>query len=285
MKGKTFLIISLVLALMLLASFTACKEATPPTPAPAPTLTPVPTQAPSPKPHVSAQGRLSYVDHASLIFGTSGKVSQVNVLNGDKVTNGQLLAKLDTSTPLELAMRTAKIDLEIATDKYRKITYPYDYRTFAFDVPAAVALTGDVQRELNEAVEAMQKSGKNPEQFSGEQYWDVFNCLKRAQEASLKARENLIRGYGADVFQSGVLRMTDFWTLRAAQLEMEKAQLALDKANDDLKKAVIIAPFDGVIAKVNVKVGDFLSPGNYATTIAIEIIDPSPWNLILWSMS
>jgi HlyD family secretion protein len=61
----------------------------------------------------------------------------------------------------------------------------------------------------------------------------------------------------------------------AAQLAVEKAQAALDTANYNLGNAIIIAPFDGVIAQVNVILGDFLSPANYATKIAIEIIDPS----------
>ena len=62
--------------------------------------------------------------------------------------------------------------------------------------------------------------------------------------------------------------------LNKVQLAEDKAKNDLDRARDELEKAVITAPFDGVIAKVNVEEGDFLSV-NYAATIAIEIIDPS----------
>ena len=95
----------------------------------------------------------------------------------------------------------------------------------------------------------------------------------------MRAKESLVRGYGQDVFESGILPMRDRWTVRAAQLEMEKAELALDKARDELEKAVIIAPFDGVIAASNVKEGDKLSSMDYATKVIFEVIDPSHMEL------
>lgn len=227
---------------------------------------------------VSADGNLSLLRHQKLTFGIIGTVAKVNVEEGDRVTEGQVLASLDT-TPLELAIRTAKIDLEMATDEYRKLTYPYTYSTFALDVPASVARIGDAQRELDEALEVMQELGLSREQYSWEQYWNVWHRLKQAQDDLVKARENLIRGYGQDVVASGILRPTDFWTLRAAQLQMEKAQLALDKASNDLEKTVIVAPFDGVIAVADVKEGDELSSMDYTARTIFEVIDPTAMEL------
>ncbi|MFC1907589.1 efflux RND transporter periplasmic adaptor subunit [Chloroflexota bacterium] len=123
-----------------------------------------------------------------------------------------------------------------------------------------------------------------------------------AQDNLTNARERLARGTGEDVFEDRLLAVKDFWTLRAAELEMEKKQSALDntkntlnkikmtveKARYDLEvtketldKAVITAPFNGIIAKINVEEGDFLSSTNYATTIAIEIIEPGRMELNL----
>jgi len=72
--------------------------------------------------------------------------------------------------------------------------------------------------------------------------------------------------------------MSDYWTLKAAQLNMEKAQLALDKAKDaldiakdELGKAVVVAPFDGFITKVNVEGGDEVFKG----TVVAEVADPN----------
>jgi len=230
---------------------------------------------------------LSYTaEPAFEIAGTTQEpltVEEVLVEEGDSVREGQVLARLDT-TSLEQAVKTAEravktdeIDLEKATDNYRKITYPYSYHTLNFDVPAAVALTSDAQRELDEAIEVMQELGQSREQYDWKQYWGVFTNLERVQDALVEVRENLIRGYGQDVFQTGILPMTDFWTLRAAQLDMEKAQVALDKAEDaldiakdELEKTVVVAPFAGFITKVNVEGGDEVKRG----TVAVQLADP-----------
>ena len=222
---------------------------------------------------ISADGNLSLPQYRKLTFGVSGTVTKVYVEESDKVTEGEVLAKLD-STSMELAVKTAGINLEIATDNFRKITYPYDYRTWALDVPTAMAHVGDAQRELNDALLIMQELGLSREQYEWEQYWDVWHSLKRAQENLVVARDNLIRGYGQDVFGSGMLPMRDFWTLREAQLEMDKALLDLDRAKDDLEKAVIVAPFDGIVATVGIKEGENLSSFDYATKIIFEIVDP-----------
>ena len=221
---------------------------------------------------VSADGNLSFLRDRELTFGISGTITEINVKEGDWVTEGEVLARLDTSS-LELAVKTAEVDLEIAANSFNEIAYPYTYHTFAFSVPRAVAAIGDAQREVNGALEALEV------ELSFDQYWEVWHELKKAQDSLVEAREQLARGYGADVFKAGYLPITSFWTLRAAQLGMEKAQLDLDEANDNLEKAVMLAPFDGVIAVVDIKEGDSLSSMDYATRTIVEIVDPRSMEL------
>jgi RND family efflux transporter MFP subunit len=221
---------------------------------------------------VSADGSLSFLQDRKLTFGISGTIAEVNVEEGDWVSQGEVLARLDT-TSLELTAKTAKVDLEIATNSYTKLAYPYTYSTFALDVPNALAAIADAQRELNEAVKSLEIG------LSFDQYWVMWQKLKQAQDKLTEAQQRLARGRGEDVFESGILSVADFWTIRAAQLGMEKAQLTLDKANDDLKKAVMVAPFNGVIAVVDVKQGDSLSAWDYATRTIIELVDPGKMEL------
>jgi len=239
---------------------------------------------------ITASGNLALSLKEDLAFEISGTeqepltVEEVLVEEGDTVREGQVLVRTDTTSleraikTAERAVRTAEIDLEKATDNYRKITYPYDYRTFAWDVPAAVALTGDAQRELDEAIEVLRELGRTREQYDWKQYWDIFTNLEQAQDDLEEVREKLIRGYGQDVFESGILPMKDFWTLRAAQLDMDKARVALDKAQDaldiakdELEKTVVVAPFAGFITKVNVEGGDEVKKG----TVAVQLADPN----------
>jgi len=221
---------------------------------------------------VSADGSLSFLKDRKLTFGISGTIAEVDVEEGGGVSQGEVLARLDT-TSLALAAKAAEIDLEIATNSFRKITYPYTYSTFVLDIPDALAAIADAQRELGEAVASLQIG------LNFDQYWQVWQKLKQTQDKLTEAQQRLARGQGEDVFETGILSVTDFWTLRAAQLGMEKAQLALDKANDDLGKAVILAPFNGVIAAVNVKEGDSLSSIDYATRTIIELVDPGKMEL------
>jgi HlyD family secretion protein len=221
---------------------------------------------------ISADGNLSFVKDRQLTFGISGTIAEVNVEEGDVVSQGTVLARLDT-TSLELAAKAAEVDLEIATNSYRQITYPYTYSTFALDVLDALAAIVDIKREVNQAMEALEIG------LSFEQYWQVLQALQEAQDRLSDAEVNLARGQGEDVFLSGYLPITSYWTLREAQLGMERAQVALDVANDDLQSAVMIAPFDGVIATVDIKEGDSLSAFDYATRTIVELVDPSEMEL------
>ncbi|MFC1940750.1 HlyD family secretion protein, partial [Chloroflexota bacterium] len=299
--------ISLCVNIFLLALLVACASMSPevtqtttpapPKPTPAPTKpTPIPTEAtqtptPSVPVSVTANGRLSFVEHRYLTFGTSGKIDQVNVSELDKVTKGQLLVKLDTSSleqavktaelevsNAEIALKSAEITLEQASDDFRKIAYPYSFKTVVLDVPEALVHVNYALEEIAKAVAALKT--EPPADIN-----TISSHLNKALDDLKNGRSLLKRGFGDDVFGSEYRPVEDFWTMRAAQLDRDSAQLDVDKAKndldkakndldtarDELDKAVIIAPFDGVIAKVNVKEGDILSS---ATFVAIEIIDP-----------
>ncbi len=225
---------------------------------------------------VSGSGNIEVSNEAKLAFGVGGRIDKIYVEEGDNITEGDMLTRLDTISleqavkTAELAVKTAEIDLELAMVDYREITYPYTYHTWAFDIPVSIAAIGDAQRQLKEAQEVLEIG------LSFDQYWEVWHNLKQAQDNLIEARGKLARGYGEDVFLSQILSIADYWTLRAAELEMEKAQVALDgakndldEANDELEKAVIIAPFDGVVASVGADEGDTV----LTTTTIIHLID------------
>lgn len=267
--------------------------------------------------YITATGNLAFSHTEDLCFHLGGTVAEVGVEEGDNVTQGQVLARLDT-TALELAVdtaelavdtselavrsaevelktiegniRNAKIDLEQTTDNFRKITYPYTYSTFVFDVPQALQFITTAQRKTGEAQAALQGG------LSDDQQYQVSRRLKEAQDNLMDAQQLLARGTGQDVFAAGVLAVKDFWTLRTTQLAVEKAQstlentktayekatVALDKskkerdrakkelkkAKDELGKALICAPFDAVVTKVSTNGGDEVKIGELAISLA-----------------
>jgi len=272
--------------------------------------------------NVTGDGNLSLPKHRKLTFDTIGEITGINVTDGDRVSKGTVLAKLDTTsldrdiTTAELAIAaaklavtsagvdlkltddaiaSAKIDLEQSIDNLRKITYPYTYSTFVLDVPEALVDIKDAERRVTEAREKLAIG------LDAENYWAIRQQLKDALDDLVDAKERLLRGTGEDVFEQQLLAVRDFWTLRTAELAVAKSESALtqavdnrdkvklalekakndvvnaqnnlDKARDELKKAIIVAPFDGTIAKVEAKEGDSLSAFNYASETIIEIID------------
>ncbi len=146
---------------------------------------------------------------------------------------------LDVQThPLELEARLAAtqgqvdaavFNLEQAADSFRKITYPYTYSTFALDVPGALGSINDARRQLD-GIKSGLRAG-----LSADQYNELSRQLQQTTDSLTKAWEQLARGQGQDVFQSGIVSAKDFWTLRSAQLQMEAAQAALGTANRTLQ--------------------------------------------------
>ena len=271
---------------------------------------------------VTGDGNLSLPNHRKLTFDTIGEITEINVDDGDRVSKGTVLAKLDTTsldrdvTTSELAISaaklavtsaevdlkltddaiaSAKIDLEQSIDNLRKISYPYTYSTFILDIPEALVNIKGAERRVTEAQEKLAIG------LDAENYWAIRQQLKDALDDLVDARERLLRGKGEDVFEQQLLAVSDFWTLRTAELAVAKSESALtqavdnrekvklalekarndvvnaqnnlDKVRDEMKKAIIIAPFDGTIGKVEAKEGDSLSAFNYASETIIEIID------------
>jgi HlyD family secretion protein len=272
---------------------------------------------------------------------TGGRVKGITVSEGDRVAAGELLVRLDGSlltaqrqqaeinlilakasvTQATLAqenarkawenardvqLKIAEINLEGAQSAFSKITYPYTYSTFAFDVPAAIAAVNEAQLHLAEAgkwLAADPASGNYPKAIEG---------FRLALDNLTTAQERLTRGEGADVFlqvatsASGTLKpgktTSDFWTLRTAQLEMEKAQLsvqsttagvdqahttylqatngieiaagqtklaeaALNLIDVQLGKLTLSSPINGVVAAKNIEEGEIAGAGTPILTV------------------
>ena len=359
--GKLFKIISLVLVLITTSFlWLSCTSGSTPTTAPSVAT----VQRGNLTTLITASGNLAFSTTQDLAFGVSGQVGEIDVKVGDNITQGQVLAKLDT-TDLEQAVDSAnlsvqsaqialtvarqaesnitdqelkiqlaqivlqvaenaqsninssQIDLQTATNNLAKLSYPYNFSAFNIDVPAAIVAIHDAQLALNLAAADLQPGSVN--------YGDALTKFQQALDSLTKAQERLQRGIGIDPFLSGVqsrmFSITDYWTLQAAQLALQKAQLTLDntknsyqtglananlsltqaqqtlqetknsyqtgldkanvnlasaqndlaKAQRNLQRAIITAPFTGIVTAVNISAGQLVGSGQ----VAISIADPT----------
>ena len=116
------------------------------------------------------EGNLKMRHKEYLSFGTMGAVDEILVEKGDKVIEGQVLAKLDIC-PLELKVEMAQAGCEMAQAQYEmaqaqyemaennlmRTIYPHYTNTYAIDVPGVWLALEEIQHNLEEAQELLEQ--------------------------------------------------------------------------------------------------------------------------------
>ncbi|GAH08353.1 unnamed protein product, partial [marine sediment metagenome] len=212
------------------------------------------------------EGNLKMRHKEYLSFGTMGAVDEILVEKGDKVIEGQVLAKLDIC-PLELKVEMAQAGCEMAQAQYEmaennlmRTIYPHYTNTYAIDVPGVWLALEEIQNNLEEAQELLEQG-----EIEGAQA-----LLKLVEENTSKAQKKSHARTWALPFN---VKLTELQTDEArAALDMAKLELAVVEL--ELAKATIIAPFDGIIADVYIDEGQQLSAMTYSSP-AIYLVDPS----------
>jgi len=255
---------------MLLVS--ACGGTTSTTPEPSATLSAVIDTS-----GIIAEGRVEPIRYAEIAFNASGVVSKVLVEEGQAVIKGEVLIQLGNESDsnyaaaqLELVnaqqalndlqnaagegLAQVVINLKDAREEYDKAVDYLDYLQNSKKVPQTENRLFLIQTWKGYEYRYKTKSfkGPAPEDWIIEAQNDL--ALKKAK------MENLQRTY--DRMKNGV--DTDQLALLEARLKAAKARVA---------SLEVTAPFNGVVAKLNAKVGSSINAGEIAVTVA----DFSDW--------
>jgi len=166
---------------------------------------------------VLVDGSLEMPNKAYLSFGATGTVEEVLVDEGNNVTKGQVLARLDAPS-LESSVEMAELQVEIAETQVKAARAQYEIALINLDEGGS--LPGESEEVLELRVDIAKAS------------WET------------------------------------------AKLNLEIAELNLDAAKLNLEKAVIVAPFDGVVADITITEGKEISTATLATP-AISLVDTS----------
>jgi len=242
---------------------------------------------------ITADGNIEALSHEKLTFGSGGKVEEISVREGDRVSKGDVLARLDTSA-LELAevqaqvaltqaqlaltgqelavsqaeinVKNAEIALERAEDSWldtksagKKVRRFKKYLEYHLENhPEDTEETLSIQRSLREA---------------WVRFLEVATDSVDSREVTAKEMELGLAKQSVEHAQQNV---------NLARQTVNLAQKSLDQARKDLEEeATIIAPFDGMVSRVGAKEGEFLSPTAYTGTTIVEIIDLRHMELIV----
>lgn len=248
---------------------------------------------------VSGSGNIVIADEANLAFGTSGRIDKIFINEGDEVSEGEVLAKLDTA-PLELALTQAQAALAQAQAALAQAQIARTQAQIA-QAPAQAALT-QAQAALTQAQAARTQAqiALNTAEDNLEDADDLLRRLRRfldrndskleaaevlfetaqlqfeVAEAQFAAAELQLEAAGLQFEIAGSqLEVVEpqleaaGLQLEAADLQLEAAEQALEEAQKQLDKTTITAPFDGAVVSVDADEGDSVS----TMTTIVHLID------------
>lgn len=195
-------------------------------------------------PEVTIYGRVETPRDASLKSALEADVIEVNVLEGDRVTAGQTLIKLD-DIDIQLALQQRQADVQEAQAQIDS-----ENQRFQRDK----ALLTNQKQLLELADKAVQRARK----------------LEQTRLASQASLDDALAAYEQQALALKQLQFDiDNHTVRLAQLQAAKqrAEALLAQAEVNLSRTGIRAPFDGRVAGLTVALGDRVRPGDTLLTV------------------
>jgi multidrug efflux pump subunit AcrA (membrane-fusion protein) len=278
MKSKKFIPLIILIGVLL----AACGNAG----TPAASATIIPTVVADNA--IIAEGRLEPSRYTKLALNANGLVSEVLVAEGDQVSAGDLIARLQASEArtLEDAQASALQDLTSAYQEVRDAQFTLDN----FDIP--FEFNGMTPSEA--VTMTLGKLNKAREDF--EPYKYLSDARLKLTEAGKGEKDNVVYRDTARLYKK---RLDDAWAkyrkavqwlemesnLESAQARLAQAQRDNDSLNDPsfgedtagaraaLANAEVRAPFAGVVTDLELKVGEFAASGQPVVTVA----DISNW--------
>jgi len=252
---------------------------------------------------VSATGPLVTESQVNLFFGAGGlaPVAEVRVALADVVKKGDVLARLD-SADLELAVEQARLNLrsaELAVAQLTAPPRPEDLALAEANLRVARAqlfqasqgsrkeqieiarlnlvLAQNALDAINDRVDELIAQGNYAAKAQLESQQEQARENVRVAELRYQQAQNSGRSGGsalaaveqAEVALARLKRGPDPADLQIAQLQVEQARAALQLAEINLKDAQIVAPFDGVVAAVNIRVGEV--PGGQPAILLVDV--------------
>jgi HlyD family secretion protein len=196
------------------------------------------------------------VREVDLTFNNSEHIAELLVQEGDRVSKGQLLARLHRER-LEAAVAAAQANVasqQAALARLEAGSRPEEIRQARADVNAARAKANDAAITYRRSVKLA------AEKAASQQAVDDARATQDAARADLKVAEEALA-----LAVKGP-RSEDIEEARA-QLRAQEAQLALSR--EILNDADLYAPADGVIRNRLLEVGDMASPQKPVLSMAL----------------
>jgi len=267
------------------------------------TPTEQPGQVVDVQPVVSATGKVVPAQWSQLSFSVPGVIEEIFIKKGDQVQEDEILVRLKGKEDIQAAIAAAKYEVAAAEKKLNDLNKNADdTRTIALEaISAATKAVRDAQYQLDnftvpqtqskysttEALVVMQKkldaarAAFEPYKYyseSDDTREDLKEKMDDAQADYNSAVKRLQYETDLAVAQANLAKgLNDYATwkdgpdpdeVKLAQVRLENAQAALVAAEAKLQDLELRAPFAGTISDVNVRKGEWVTPGQPILLIA-----------------
>lgn len=223
---------------------------------PEPSIGPVPTSG-----EIVADGRAVPVRHAELSTQVPGTIAAVLVAEGDTVTAGQPLVRLDAgAADAEVAASTAAVDAAVAGLDRAKAAQ-------AQAVAGRDAATASVDQAKAAVSGARAARDALPSGASSAQ--------KRAANADTDAAVAALDGARANLRAATASRDAAVAGVAGAQAELDRAKAGLAGAQARASELTVGAPFAGTVASLDARAGEQAGPG----VVLVRVADTSAWRI------
>ena len=169
---------------------------------------------------ISVTGTLTYATRETLSFGQQGTVTEVSVAEGDEVSAGDPLARLDEETEanLEKAVAQARVDLRNAEEALEEARTPYT----AAQIAKAESDVANARLDLQDAEEALNDLGVVSPDLLAQARIDILNATADLEDANEDKAE---------------LVTPTFQAMAKAESDVTAARLALQEAAGRTRRA------------------------------------------------
>jgi HlyD family secretion protein len=250
---------------------------------------------------VTAPGQLIATREQVLSFDVDGRLDTLAVRPGDAVKKGQRIASVDAAALLE-AERQARADALIAQAEYSQTVRgpsAVEVNAARADLASAQAAYADLQKPPSEnevaslratmlnAEAALKRAqaaydstfaadpagiGASPAALDLEKATNDFNAARANYDKAFEqASAGKVRAASAQIAAARAKLAAlepEAAEMDAARARLDKAMLTWKKAKDDLQKAELIAPLDGVAVEVEAREGEMLRAGDAVVVLS-----------------
>jgi HlyD family secretion protein len=190
--------------------------------------------------YVSGSGKVYPEDEVKITPDIAGKVTELNIQEGDSVKRGQVLARIDADAYAIQRNQAASV---VAQSQAQVSGSEAQVQNSRAAMDALQAQIDQAQANYDRMSQMYKEAAVSKSEL------DVATASLRTAKSNYNAAQQGIRGGVANV--------------QSARASVQNAQATLQRANKDISRTIIVAPRDGVVSLLNIKLGESVAGNSF----------------------